>query len=205
MMKLILASSSPFRKEILSKLGVDFTTNSPEIDETRLAGETPYQLVYRLSQEKAYEVAKRESGLIIASDQVATLGTGSNPNDEILSKPHTHNNAIKQLQKSSGKTVSFFTSLTLLNTNSNNINTIVETYKVVFKELTSQQIENYLIKEKPYNCAGSFKSEALGVSLFERLEGNDPNTLIGLPLIQLVEMLKEEGLDVLSNRTSIDI
>jgi len=164
MMKLILASSSPFRKEILSKLGVDFTTNSPEIDETRLAGETPYQLVYRLSQEKAYEVAKRESGLIIASDQVATLETGSNPNDEILSKPHTHNNAIKQLQKSSGKTVSFFTSLTLLNTNSNNINTIVETYKVVFKELTSQQIENYLVKEKPYNCAGSFKSEALGVS-----------------------------------------
>jgi len=162
-------------------------------------------LVYRLSQEKAYEVAKRESGLIIASDQVATLETGSNPNDEILSKPHTHNNAIKQLQKSSGKTVSFFTSLTLLNTNSNNINTIVETYKVVFKELTSQQIENYLVKEKPYNCAGSFKSEALGVSLFERLEGNDPNTLIGLPLIQLVEMLKEEGLDVLSNRTSIDI
>lgn len=205
MMKLILASSSPFRKEILSKLGVDFTTNSPEIDETRLAGETPCQLVYRLSQEKAYEVAKREGGLIIASDQVATLGTGSNPNDEVLSKPHTHNNAIKQLQKSSGKTVSFLTSLTLLNTNSNNINTIVETYKVVFKELTSQQIENYLIKEKPYNCAGSFKSEALGVSLFERLEGNDPNTLVGLPLIQLVEMLKEEGLDVLSNRTSKDI
>jgi predicted house-cleaning NTP pyrophosphatase (Maf/HAM1 superfamily) len=111
---------------------------------------------------------------------------------------------VKQLQKSSGKTVTFYTSLTLLNTNSNNINTIVETYKVIFKKLTGEQIENYLNKEKPYNCAGSFKSEALGVSLFERLEGNDPNTLIGLPLIQLVDMLKEEGFDVLSNISTID-
>jgi MAF protein len=204
MMKVILASSSPFRKELLSKLGVDFNTNSPDIDETRLPKETPSQLVYRLSEEKAKEVAKREDGLIIASDQVATLEAGNRPTDEILCKPHTHENAVKQLQKSSGKTVTFYTSLTLLNTNSNNINTIVETYKVIFKKLTGEQIENYLNKEKPYNCAGSFKSEALGVSLFERLEGNDPNTLIGLPLIQLVDMLKEEGFDVLSNISTID-
>ncbi len=196
---LILASSSKFRKEVLNKLGIDFDVVSPDIDESRKERETPEQLVYRLSQEKARAVAKNHSGLIIASDQVATLGSGAQIDDKILTKPHTHKNAVKQLQQSSGNTVTFLTSLTLLNTNTNNIQTIVETFKVVFKTLTYTQINNYLKKEQPYDCAGSFKSESLGISLFEQLEGVDPNTLIGLPLIQLVTMLENEGIDILEN------
>jgi len=199
LVSLILASSSPFRKELLTKLGLEFSIQTPDINESRIDGETPEQLVYRLAEEKAHEVAKTQSGLIIASDQVATLGSGAQADDEILTKPHTHENAIKQLQQSSGNTVTFVTSLSLLNTNSGNIQTIVEPFKVVFKTLSTQQIDNYLKKEQPYNCAGSFKSEALGISLFERLEGNDPNTLIGLPLIQLIKMLENEGVDILEN------
>ena len=199
LVSLILASSSPFRKELLTKLGLEFSIQTPDINESRIDGETPEQLVYRLAEEKAHEVAKTQSGLIIASDQVATLGSGAQADDKILTRPHTHENAIKQLQQSSGNTVTFVTSLSLLNTNSGNIQTIVEPFKVVFKTLSTQQIDNYLKKEQPYNCAGSFKSEALGISLFERLEGNDPNTLIGLPLIQLIKMLENEGVDILEN------
>ncbi len=191
-MSLILASSSPFRKELLNKLGMDFDSVSPDIDESRRANETPEQLVLRLAQEKAREVAKTHSGLIIGSDQVATLG------DEILTKPNNHENAVKQLKQSSGNSVIFLTSLALLDTDSNTIDTHVEKTKVVFKVLSAQQIENYLQKEKPYHCAGSFKSEALGVSLLERIEGNDPNALIGLPLIQLIKMLENQGVDVLA-------
>ena len=198
-MSLILASSSPFRKELLTKLGLDFSTHAPDIDESRKDGETPEQLVYRLAEEKAAEVAKTQSGLIIASDQVATLGSGTQVDDKILTKPHTHENAIEQLQQSSGNTVTFVTSLTLLNTNTGNIQTVIENFKVIFRVLSDEQIDNYLKKEQPYNCAGSFKSEALGISLFERLEGNDPNTLIGLPLIQLIKMLEHEGVDILAN------
>jgi MAF protein len=199
LVSLILASSSPFRKELLTKLGLDFSTHAPDIDESRKDGETPEQLVYRLAEEKAAEVAKTQSGLIIASDQVATLGSGTQVDDKILTKPHTHENAIKQLQQSSGNTVTFVTSLTLLNTNTGNIQTVIENFKVIFRVLSAEQIDNYLKKERPYNCAGSFKSEALGISLFERLEGNDPNTLIGLPLIQLIKMLEHEGVDILAN------
>jgi MAF protein len=199
LVSLILASSSPFRKELLTKLGLDFSTHAPDIDESRKDGETPEQLVYRLAEEKAAEVAKTQSGLIIASDQVATLGSGTQVDDKILTKPHTHENAIEQLQQSSGNTVTFVTSLTLLNTNTGNIQTVIENFKVIFRVLSDEQIDNYLKKEQPYNCAGSFKSEALGISLFERLEGNDPNTLIGLPLIQLIKMLEHEGVDILAN------
>lgn len=198
-MSLILASSSPFRKAVLSKLGMSFDVVSPDIDESRHTAESPEQLVYRLSQEKAREVAKTHTGLIIASDQVATLDSGKDTNDGILTKPKTHENAVKQLQQSSGNTVTFLTSLTLLNTNTNNIQTIVVNYKVVFKTLSTQQIQNYLHKETPYNCAGSFKSEALGISLFEKMIGDDPNTLIGLPLIELIKMLENEGIDVLDS------
>ncbi|SMN13550.1 FIG146278: Maf/YceF/YhdE family protein [Bathymodiolus heckerae thiotrophic gill symbiont] len=190
-MSLILSSSSIFRKQLLDKLGVDFNTVSPEIDESHKSGETPEQLVFRLAQQKAFAVAKTHSGLVIASDQVATL------KGEILGKPHTHENAIKQLEQSSGNSITFFTSLALLNTNTNKIQTIVEITKVVFRVLSAEQIENYLQKERPYNCAGSFKSEALGITLFERIEGSDPNALIGLPLIQLIKMLENEGIDIL--------
>lgn len=196
-MSLILASSSPFRKALLSKLGLKFSTIAPNINELPQAHEKPEQLVYRLAIDKAYAVAKTQTGLIIASDQVAVL------EGQILTKPKTHANAVKQLQQSSGKTVDFLTSLALLDTNTNNIQTVVEPFKVVFKPLENQQIQYYLTQEKPYNCAGGFKSEGLGISLFERLEGNDPNTLIGLPLIQLVKMLQNVGVDVLADTNVI--
>jgi septum formation protein len=195
---LILASSSPFRQTLLSKLGLEFSVQSPDIDESRKPGESPEQLVYRLAQDKAREVAKSKPGLIIASDQVATLQDGLGAQDVVLGKPHTHENAIKQLSACSGNVVTFVTSLCLLNTNSGNIQTIVENYKVVFRTLKPEQIDNYLKKEQPYNCAGSFKSEGLGISLFTSLEGRDPNTLIGLPLIQLIKLLENEGIDILS-------
>jgi septum formation protein len=129
---------------------------------------------------------------------VATLQDGLGAQDVVLGKPHTHENAIKQLSACSGNVVTFVTSLCLLNTNSGNIQTIVENYKVVFRALKPEQIDNYLKKEQPYNCAGSFKSEGLGISLFTSLEGRDPNTLIGLPLIQLIKLLENEGIDILS-------
>lgn len=197
-MALILASSSPFRQTLLNKLGLEFSVQSPDIDESRKPGESPEQLVYRLAQDKAREVAKSKPGLIIASDQVATLQDGLGAQDVVLGKPHTHENAIKQLSACSGNVVTFVTSLCLLNTNSGNIQTIVENYKVVFRALKPEQIDNYLKKEQPYNCAGSFKSEGLGISLFTSLEGRDPNTLIGLPLIQLIKLLENEGIDILS-------
>ena len=199
LVSLILASSSAFRKELLEKLGLSFATHSPEIDESRNPGETPEQLVFRLAQDKAQAVAKFHQGLIIASDQVATLQDGQGANDHVLGKPHTHENAVEQLSECSGRTVTFVTSLCLLNTNNSNIQTVVEKFKVTFRTLSLQQIESYLKKERPYNCAGSFKSEGLGISLFSRLEGNDPNTLIGLPLIQLIKLLDNEDIDVLSS------
>jgi len=199
LVSLILASSSAFRKELLEKLGLSFATHSPEIDESRNPGETPEQLVFRLAQDKAHAVAKFHQGLIIASDQVATLQDGQGANDHVLGKPHTHENAVEQLSECSGRTVTFVTSLCLLNTNNSNIQTVVEKFKVTFRTLSLQQIESYLKKEQPYNCAGSFKSEGLGISLFSRLEGNDPNTLIGLPLIQLIKLLDNEDIDVLSS------
>ncbi len=199
MVSLILASSSPFRKTLLTKLGLTFEAHSPKIDESRKEGETPEQLVYRLAQAKAKEIAKTHHGLIIASDQVATLAHGKNADDEVLTKPKNHENAIKQLQQSSGNTVTFLTSLALLNTSTNDIQTKVETFKVVFKDLSIEQIEYYLKKETPYNCAGSFKSESIGISLFKRMIGNDPNSLIGLPLIQLITMLENEGINILTD------
>ena len=196
-MSLILASSSPFRKAILEKLRIDFKTASPDINESRENGESPFNLVNRLSKEKALEVAKSHSGLIIASDQVATLGNGNNEDDEIFSKPGSHENAFLQLKKSSGKTITFLTGLALLNTETLKIQTHVEPYKVTFKTLSDNQILSYLNKEDVLNCAGSFKSEGLGVALFSTMEGSDPNSLIGLPTIQLIKMLAKENVHIL--------
>ena len=196
-MSLILASSSPFRKAILERLGVPFTTASPDIDESRNTSESPYELVYRLSEEKAKEVAKTHSGIIIASDQVATLDTGNKINDEIFNKPGTHENAFLQLKKSSGKTVTFLTGIALLNTETSAIQVHVEPFKVHFKKLTDNQISSYLEKEDVLNCAGSFKSEGLGIALFSSMEGRDPNSLIGLPTIKLIEMLAKENVHIL--------
>jgi septum formation protein len=192
MRNLILASSSPFRRQILDKLQLEYSCISPDIDESAKETETPQELVARLAEAKARKVASTESNsLIIGSDQVAVLG------NEILGKPHTHENAVKQLRKLSGHTVTFLTGLSLINSETGQAQTEVVPFKVVFRQLTDEMIENYLRAEEPYNCAGSFKSEALGIVLFEKLEGDDPNTLIGLPLIRLVRMLEQEGLKVL--------
>ena len=195
-MSLILASSSPFRKAILDNLGLTFKVVAPEINEARKANESPIDLVSRLSKEKALAVSKSHSGLIIASDQVATLDSGENEDDVILTKPGSHENAFLQLKKSSGKTVNFLTGLVLMNTNTQHTQLHVEHFKVTFKILSDNQILNYLSKEDVLNCAGSFKSEGLGAQLLSQMEGNDPNSLIGLPSIRLIDMLAKEDVQV---------
>lgn len=192
MPRLILGSSSPFRRELLEKLDLSFECDSPDIDETPLKNEKPEDMVARLAKAKAMAIAERNpQSIIIASDQCATL------DGEIIGKPGDHEGAVTQLQKASGRCVTFYTSLCVYNGQSEVSEEVVEPFYVYFRELTDQQIENYLKKEEPYNCAGSFKSEGLGISLFERLEGNDPNTLIGLPLIQLIRMLEKFQIKVI--------
>ena len=189
---LILASSSPFRRELLNKFQQEYQCISPDIDETPLKNETPADLSLRLSVEKAKAVAANlDNGLIIASDQVAEVD--GNP----LGKPHTKENAVKQLMSMSGKTVTFHTGLCLLNAETGNQQSLVEPFYVTFRDITEEQASNYVDKEDVLKCAGSFKSEALGIALFEKLEGEDPNTLIGLPLIKLVRMLENEGVSIL--------
>jgi len=191
-MKLILGSTSPFRKSLLEKLHLDFECDSPNIDETPLKNEAVESMVVRLAIAKAQVISKRhDDALIIGSDQSAVL------NGEKLSKPGNFENAFKQLTRASGQKILFQTGLCLLNSTTGNIQSCCVPYTVVFKELTPTMIENYLHKEEPYNCAGSFKSEALGIALFERFEGSDPNSLIGLPLIELVNFLGNEGVSIL--------
>jgi MAF protein len=195
MKTLVLGSTSPFRKSILEKLNLNFECAKPNIDESPLANETPQALVERLAIEKAQAVADEyPSALIIGSDQVAVC------EGEILGKPHTFENGVKQLSKFSNKPVIFYTGLCVFDSETNTVKSLVEPFTVHFNELSQLEIENYLKAEQPYNCAGSFKSEGLGICLFEKLEGDDPNTLIGLPLIKLVSLLKEHGLDVLSEQ-----
>lgn len=190
--RLVLASTSPFRKTILEKLAIPFATASPNVDEAALPGEIPEQLVGRLAEAKARSVAQQyPEALIIGSDQVAVV------DGQILGKPGNHNNAVAQLKRASGKRVSFLTGLCLYNPRSDRAQVDVIPFSVSFRPLSTAQIENYLKKEKPYDCAGSFKSEGLGIALFDRLEGDDPNSLIGLPLIRLIRMLESEGLPVL--------
>jgi len=191
-MNIVLSSTSPFRKALLERLHIDFSCESPEIDETPLVDESIEAMVIRLATDKARKVAdKHPEALIIGSDQSAML------DGKKLSKPGNFDNAFKQLSAASGKKITFQTGLCLLNASTGHIQSACIPYTVVFKTLTANMIENYLRKEEPYNCAGSFKSEALGVALFERFEGDDPNALIGLPLIQLVKFLDNEGFSIL--------
>jgi 7-methyl-GTP pyrophosphatase len=191
-MKLVLGSTSPFRKALLQRLHIDFECDSPDIDESPLDNEDVTAMVIRLAIAKAQAISARHpDSLIIGSDQSAVL------NGEILSKPGNFENAFKQLSRASGHKVTFQTGLCLLNTGTGNIQSSCVPYTVVFKKLTPEMIESYLHKEEPYNCAGSFKSEGLGIALFERFEGSDPNALIGLPLIELVNFLGNEGVSIL--------
>ncbi len=188
MQALVLGSTSPFRKALLDKLGIPFITDTPNTDETRRPGETPDRLVRRLAEDKARDVASRfPDALVIGSDQVACVG------DEILGKPGNRENAIAQLSAASGKAVTFYTGLCLYNAANDQIQVAVEPFVVHFRELGSAQIERYIDREQPFNCAGSFKSEGFGITLFAALEGRDPNALVGLPLIRLVEMLDRQG------------
>ena len=189
--KLVLASTSPYRKQLLENIHLTFETQKPEVDESELENETAVQLVERLAIKKAQAVTKRyDNALIIGSDQVCVN------NGKILGKPHNFDNAFEQLKNASGKAITFYTGLALINSKTGKVQSLCEEYKVYFRKLTDQQITHYLLKETPYNCAGSFKSEGYGITLFERFEGKDPNALIGLPLISLVKMLENEGVEV---------
>ena len=179
------------------KLGMPFVTTSPDIDESRNTSESPYNLVTRLSEEKALKASETHSGLIIASDQVATLDSGNNETDKIFNKPLTQENAFLQLKQCSGRTVTFLTGIVLMNTETLKIQSHVELFRVTLKPLNDDQILSYLESENVLNCAGSFKSEGLGVALFNKMEGNDPNSLIGLPIIQLIQMLAKENVHIL--------
>lgn len=199
MKTLVLGSTSPFRKSILEKLNLTFECAKPNIDETAAKGESPQALVERLAIEKAKAVASQyPDALIIGSDQVAVC------EDIILGKPHNFENGVKQLSMFSNKCVTFYTGLCVYDSGNNTIKALVEPFIVHFKKLSQQEIENYLHAEKPYNCAGSFKSEGLGICLFDKLEGDDPNSLIGLPLIKLVDLLKQHGLDVLAEQGKVN-
>lgn len=188
---LVLASTSPFRKELLERLMVPFEVARPEVDETPLANETPHALVERLAVLKARAVANNyPNALVIGSDQVALHA------DQIVGKPESHEQAVKQLQQASGKTIRLYTGLALINTQSGDVRSEVVPFTTHFKELSETTIERYLRKEQPYNCAGSLKSEGLGIALLKRFEGDDPSALIGLPLIRLISMLEAEGFDL---------
>lgn len=191
-MKLVLASSSPYRQKLLQQLQLQFEAVSPEIDETPLSNESPVELVERLAVAKARAVADTCTGcLVIGSDQVAVH------DDEIVGKPKDHEDAVRQLQYASGKSITLYTGLALINSETGAVQSEVVPFTIHFRDLSPDQIENYLKKDQPYNCAGSVKSESLGVALFERFDGDDPNALIGLPLIRLVRMLENEGVAVL--------
>lgn len=189
---LVLASTSPYRRELLARLHLPFQVADPKVDETPLPGESARQTSLRLSLAKAQAVASQHpEALIIGSDQVALL------DEQQLGKPHTHANAVMQLRAMCGKTVHFHTALTLLNTRTGEAQTEVALNSVSFRQLSDHQIENYLRKEQPYNCAGSAKSEGLGIALISRMEGDDPNALIGLPMILLINMLIKQGVEIL--------
>jgi septum formation protein len=191
-MKLILASSSPYRRELLERLKIPFEVITPEIDETPRSGEAPEKVVERLAIEKAEKVANQNPGaLVIGSDQVAIY------DGKIVGKPHNHNKAVEQLRSASGKTVTLFTGLALVNADTRRIQCEVIPYRVTFRRLNEGQIESYLHQEQPYSCTGSVKSEGLGIALLEKFEGDDHNTLIGLPLIRLVRMLESEGIKII--------
>ena len=191
--QLILASASSYKKSLLKRLGIQFAAVSADIDETSIANELPEELVLRLSEQKALAIAALyKDSWVIGADQVGSV-TG-----KILEKPGNHERAFKQLQYQSGKNVHFYCGVTLAKQSSNgNIIkfTEISTTEVIFRQLSDTEINKYLKKEQPYDCAGSFKSEGLGISLFEQIKSNDPTCLIGLPLILVSKMLHNQGIN----------
>jgi len=189
--KIILASTSPFRKALLNKLKLPFTTESPEIDETPLPNESVVEMVNRLSRTKAQAIAKHHpDAIVIASDQSATY------QGQPVGKPHNYQNATQQLRQFSGETILFNTGLVVFDGRTQKTYQTLDVTKVSFRTLSKADIHNYLTLEEPYQCAGSFKSEGLGITLFSKIEGKDPNALIGLPLIDLTTFLKQCGIQL---------
>jgi septum formation protein len=189
---IVLASSSKYRRQLLEKLGLDFLSCSSCIDESPQADESPAALVSRLSIAKAEEVGKTHPNhLIIGSDQVAVL------DQDILGKPGGRDAAIQQLAKQSGRTVQFYTGICVLNSATGRRLSDLDVCSVHFKTLGASQIQNYIDRDQPFDCAGSFKSEGLGIALFDRIVGEDPNALVGLPLIKLVGLLEKFGVNIL--------
>jgi septum formation protein len=192
MPKLILASSSPFRHELLARLRIPFQVVAPEVDETPADGETPEDLVERLAIEKAHAVVRLHRGaMVIGADQVAVH------EGRMVGKPGTHARAVDQLRSASGRTITLYTGLALVNDAGGTVQSDVVPFAVKFRQLSDQQIERYLRKERPYGCSGSLRAEGLGIALLEHLHGDDPTALIGLPLIRLVAMLEQEGVEVI--------
>lgn len=190
---ILLASTSPFRQTLLSKLGLPFITAAPEVDESPRPGESAEALVTRLAVAKAQALAgSHPDHWIIGSDQVCVL------EGAITGKPHTAENARAQLRAASGKVIIFYTGLALFHPASGRLLQCCEPFVVHFRTLTDAEIAGYVEKEQPLQCAGSFKSEGLGICLFDRLEGRDPNTLVGLPLIALSAMLQQAGINPLT-------
>lgn len=185
---LILASTSPYRRALLAKLGIPFAHAAPNVDETPHPDEAPCHLTLRLAREKAQSLRERyPRHLIIGSDQVCIL------DGNITGKPLTQEKARLQLAKASGNIVTFYSGIALYNSATGHLQSECETFDVHFRQLSAAEIENYVRREQPLHCAGSFKSEGLGITLFQRLEGRDPNTLTGLPLIMLCQMLRREN------------
>ena len=190
--RLILASSSPYRRALLERLRLPFEVMSPDVDETYLPGESSAQTALRLAQTKARKVGLgAPASLVIGSDQVAAL------DETCLGKPGDHAGAVAQLRAMRGKTVTFHTALALLNTQSGALQLANVPTRVRFRTYTDRELERYLALEQPYDCAGSAKIEGLGIALVEGVESDDPSALIGLPLVQLTTMLRNEGVAVI--------
>ena len=184
---LILASTSTYRAKLLDRLGIPFETSAPAVDESRLPNETFNVMAARLSQAKAKAI-EHPNALIIGSDQVAVVG------DQQLHKPDSVDRAVEQLEIINGRTVEFYTGVTLWNTATGRCQTEVVPYKATLRDLNRREIESYVAADSPLDCAGAFKWERLGISLMKALEGADPTALEGLPLIALCNMLRNEGL-----------
>jgi len=197
--RLILGSTSPYRRELLARLGLPFECRAPRVDETPHQNERPGDLAWRLAQAKAQDVADQHQGdvIVIGSDQVA------DHDGQALGKPGNHDRAVDQLRAMRGKTVYFHTAVSIVRPLAGYAQTHMSTVEVRFRALSDTDIETYLIAEQPYDCAGSAKAESLGIVLLDRIQSEDPTALIGLPLIHTARLMREAGADPLAWRAAL--